>query len=154
MAALRLAPRVEERDGRLLEAQRRLQEERQRSVVLEQHLGRMHLEPRRRASQRSASGSKTGRAGPGARVGAGKPGGQRRSRSAARRGECGKQRLHQGGVCPSLLPPVLFPRPPRQTQEPQSAFATGGPGPAQRKVAVPWLDVLSHHPSPQPPVLS
>ncbi|ELK25108.1 Coiled-coil domain-containing protein 13 [Myotis davidii] len=55
-----LQKRVEERDGRLLEAQRRLQEERQRSVVLEQHLGRMHLEPRRTASQRSASGSKTG----------------------------------------------------------------------------------------------
>ncbi|XP_036189197.1 coiled-coil domain-containing protein 13 [Myotis myotis] len=55
-----LQKRVEERDGRLLEAQRRLQEERQRSVVLEQHLGRMHLEPRRTASQRSASRSKTG----------------------------------------------------------------------------------------------
>ncbi|XP_045435416.1 coiled-coil domain-containing protein 13 isoform X2 [Pipistrellus kuhlii] len=54
------SPRVEERDGRLLEAQRRLQEERQRSVVLEQHLGRMHLEPGRTASQRSASRSKTG----------------------------------------------------------------------------------------------
>lgn len=74
-AAPRLAPRVEERDGRLLEAQRRLQEERQRSVVLEQHLGRMHLEPGRTASQRSASRSKTGRAGPGAQGGAGKPGG-------------------------------------------------------------------------------
>ncbi|KAK1332554.1 hypothetical protein QTO34_007237 [Cnephaeus nilssonii] len=55
-----LQKRVEERDGRLLEAQRRLQEERQRSVVLEQHLGRMHLEPGRTASQRSASRSKTG----------------------------------------------------------------------------------------------
>ncbi|XP_014390368.1 PREDICTED: coiled-coil domain-containing protein 13 isoform X2 [Myotis brandtii] len=54
------SPRVEERDGRLLEAQRRLQEERQRSVVLEQHLGRMHLEPGRTASHRSASRSKTG----------------------------------------------------------------------------------------------
>ncbi|EPQ04045.1 Coiled-coil domain-containing protein 13 [Myotis brandtii] len=55
-----LQKRVEERDGRLLEAQRRLQEERQRSVVLEQHLGRMHLEPGRTASHRSASRSKTG----------------------------------------------------------------------------------------------
>ncbi|XP_016051603.1 PREDICTED: coiled-coil domain-containing protein 13 [Miniopterus natalensis] len=55
-----LQKRVEESNGKLLESQRRLQEERQRSVLLEQHLEKMRLEPGRTASQRAASRSRTG----------------------------------------------------------------------------------------------
>ncbi|XP_044790180.2 coiled-coil domain-containing protein 13 isoform X2 [Bubalus bubalis] len=56
-----LQKRVEERNSRLLESERRLQEERHRAVVLEQHLEKMRLEPgRMSASQRAAPRSKTG----------------------------------------------------------------------------------------------
>ncbi|KAG8521607.1 Coiled-coil domain-containing protein 13, partial [Galemys pyrenaicus] len=57
-----LQKRVEESNSRLLESERKLQEERQRTVVLEQHLEKMRLEPgRTAASQRAAPRSKTGR---------------------------------------------------------------------------------------------
>ncbi|XP_037004274.2 coiled-coil domain-containing protein 13 [Artibeus jamaicensis] len=56
-----LQKRVEESDGKLLESERKLQEERQRAVVLEQHVEKMRLEPGRAAgSQRAASRSRTG----------------------------------------------------------------------------------------------
>ncbi|KAB0378656.1 hypothetical protein FD755_010234 [Muntiacus reevesi] len=56
-----LQKRVEERNSKLLESERRLQEERHRAVVLEQHLEKMRLEPgRMSASQRAAPRSKTG----------------------------------------------------------------------------------------------
>ncbi|KAF6099850.1 hypothetical protein HJG60_011581 [Phyllostomus discolor] len=55
------APRVEESDGKLLASERKLQEERQRAVVLEQHVEKMRLEPGRAAgSQRATSRSKAG----------------------------------------------------------------------------------------------
>nr|XP_020728052.1 coiled-coil domain-containing protein 13 isoform X3 [Odocoileus virginianus texanus] len=55
-----LQKRVEERNSKLLESERRLQEERHRAVVLEQHLEKMRLEPgRMSASQRAAPRSKT-----------------------------------------------------------------------------------------------
>nr|XP_044610449.1 coiled-coil domain-containing protein 13 isoform X6 [Equus asinus] len=53
--------RVEESNSKLLESERKLQEERQRTVVLEQHLEKMRLEPERTsASQKAAPRSKTG----------------------------------------------------------------------------------------------
>ncbi|XP_006914889.1 coiled-coil domain-containing protein 13 [Pteropus alecto] len=56
-----LQKRVEDSNGRLLESERKLQEERLRAVVLEQHLEKMRLEPGRTpASQRAASRSKAG----------------------------------------------------------------------------------------------
>ncbi|XP_014957758.2 coiled-coil domain-containing protein 13 isoform X1 [Ovis aries] len=56
-----LQKRVEERNSKLLESEKRLQEERHRAVVLEQHLEKMRLEPgRMSASQRAAPRSKTG----------------------------------------------------------------------------------------------
>ncbi|XP_057562245.1 coiled-coil domain-containing protein 13 [Hippopotamus amphibius kiboko] len=56
-----LQKRVEESNGRLLESERKLQEERHRTVVLEQHLEKMRLEPgRTSASQRAAPRSKAG----------------------------------------------------------------------------------------------
>ncbi|XP_037382861.1 coiled-coil domain-containing protein 13 isoform X2 [Talpa occidentalis] len=56
-----LQKRVEESNRRLLESERKLQEERQRTVVLEQHLEKMRLEPVRTVgSQRAAPRSKTG----------------------------------------------------------------------------------------------
>lgn len=65
-----LITRVEERNSKLLESERRLQEERHRAVVLEQHLEKMRLEPgRMSASQRAAPRSKTGRVGGGASPG-------------------------------------------------------------------------------------
>lgn len=60
-------PRVEESGCRLLESERRLQEERQRTAVLEQHLEKMRLEPGGGAAQRAAARSRAGRAGPEAR---------------------------------------------------------------------------------------
>ncbi|XP_035886353.1 coiled-coil domain-containing protein 13 isoform X2 [Phyllostomus discolor] len=55
------SPRVEESDGKLLASERKLQEERQRAVVLEQHVEKMRLEPGRAAgSQRATSRSKAG----------------------------------------------------------------------------------------------
>ncbi|XP_030874788.1 coiled-coil domain-containing protein 13 [Leptonychotes weddellii] len=56
-----LQKRVEESNSKLLESEKKLQEERQRSVVLEQHLEKMRLEPGRTSvSQRAAPRSKTG----------------------------------------------------------------------------------------------
>ncbi|XP_004676679.1 PREDICTED: coiled-coil domain-containing protein 13 [Condylura cristata] len=56
-----LQKRVEETNSKLLESERKLQKERQRSVVLEQHLEKLRLEPgRTAASQRAAPRSKTG----------------------------------------------------------------------------------------------
>ncbi|XP_073757444.1 coiled-coil domain-containing protein 13 isoform X3 [Callorhinus ursinus] len=56
-----LQKRVEESNSKLLESEKKLQEERQRSVVLEQHLEKMRLEPGRPSvSQRAAPRSKTG----------------------------------------------------------------------------------------------
>ncbi|XP_045055820.2 coiled-coil domain-containing protein 13 isoform X2 [Desmodus rotundus] len=55
------SPRVEESNSKLLESERKLQEERQRTVVLEQHVEKMRLEPGRAAgSQKAASRSKAG----------------------------------------------------------------------------------------------
>ncbi|XP_014411901.1 coiled-coil domain-containing protein 13 isoform X2 [Camelus ferus] len=56
-----LQKRVEESNRKLLESERKLQEERHRTVVLEQHLEKMRLEPgKTSASQRAAPRSKTG----------------------------------------------------------------------------------------------
>ncbi|XP_045759908.1 coiled-coil domain-containing protein 13 [Mirounga angustirostris] len=56
-----LQKRVEESNSKLLESEKKLQEERQRNVVLEQHLEKMRLEPGRTSvSQRAAPRSKTG----------------------------------------------------------------------------------------------
>ncbi|XP_055457697.1 coiled-coil domain-containing protein 13 isoform X2 [Psammomys obesus] len=55
-----LQKRVEESSGKLLEAERRLQEERQRAVVLEQHLEKMRLEPARTSQSQKAARSKPG----------------------------------------------------------------------------------------------
>ncbi|KAI5771974.1 CCDC13 [Gulo gulo luscus] len=56
-----LQKRVEESNSKLLESEKKLQEERHRSVVLEQHLEKMRLEPGRTSvSQRAAPRSKTG----------------------------------------------------------------------------------------------
>ncbi|XP_049719419.1 coiled-coil domain-containing protein 13 isoform X4 [Elephas maximus indicus] len=53
--------RVEESNSKLLESERKLQEERQRAVVLEQHLEKMRLEPGRAPdSQKAAPRSKAG----------------------------------------------------------------------------------------------
>lgn len=58
-----LITRVEESNCKLLESERKLQEERHRTAVLEQQLEKMRLEPgRTSASQRAAPRSKTGRA--------------------------------------------------------------------------------------------
>ncbi|XP_032716951.1 coiled-coil domain-containing protein 13 isoform X2 [Lontra canadensis] len=55
-----LQKRVEESNSKLLESEKKLQEERHRSVVLEQHLEKMRLEPGRTSvSQRGAPRSKT-----------------------------------------------------------------------------------------------
>lgn len=55
-----LQKRVEERSGKLLEAEQRLQEERQRAVLLEQHLQKMRLEPSRTSVSQRAARSKPG----------------------------------------------------------------------------------------------
>ncbi|XP_008066750.2 coiled-coil domain-containing protein 13 [Carlito syrichta] len=56
-----LQKRVEESNNKLLESERKLQEERHRAVVLEQHLEKMRLEPGRTpASQRAALRNTTG----------------------------------------------------------------------------------------------
>jgi hypothetical protein len=55
-----LTARVEESSSKLLEAERRLQEERQRAVLLEQHLEKMRLEPSR-ASVSQKTKNKPGR---------------------------------------------------------------------------------------------
>ncbi|XP_049719417.1 coiled-coil domain-containing protein 13 isoform X3 [Elephas maximus indicus] len=56
-----LQKRVEESNSKLLESERKLQEERQRAVVLEQHLEKMRLEPGRAPdSQKAAPRSKAG----------------------------------------------------------------------------------------------
>ncbi|XP_053077552.1 coiled-coil domain-containing protein 13 isoform X3 [Acinonyx jubatus] len=56
-----LQKRVEESNSKLLESEKKLQEERQRSVVLEQHLEKMRLEPGRTSvCQRAAPRSKAG----------------------------------------------------------------------------------------------
>uniref|UniRef100_A0ABI7X0F1 Hedgehog acyltransferase like n=1 Tax=Felis catus TaxID=9685 RepID=A0ABI7X0F1_FELCA len=53
--------RVEESNSKLLESEKKLQEERQRTVVLEQHLEKMRLEPGRTSvGQRAAPRSKAG----------------------------------------------------------------------------------------------
>lgn len=56
-----LMARVEESGGKLLEAERRLQEERQRAVLLEQHLEKMRLEPSRTSVSQKAARNKPGR---------------------------------------------------------------------------------------------
>ncbi|XP_011889493.1 PREDICTED: coiled-coil domain-containing protein 13 isoform X7 [Cercocebus atys] len=56
-----LQKRVEESNSKLLESERKLQEERHRTVVLEQHLEKIRLEPgKASASQRAAPRMKTG----------------------------------------------------------------------------------------------
>ncbi|XP_049637615.1 coiled-coil domain-containing protein 13 [Suncus etruscus] len=56
-----LQKRVEESNNKLLESERKLQEERQRAVVLEQHLEKLRLEPGRTSGpQRTAPRNKTG----------------------------------------------------------------------------------------------
>lgn len=56
-----LITRVEESNSKLLESEKKLQEERQRTVVLEQHLEKMRLEPGRTSvGQRAAPRSKAG----------------------------------------------------------------------------------------------
>lgn len=53
---------MEESNNKLLESERKLQEERQRAVVLEQHLEKLRLEPGRTAGpQKAAPRNKTGR---------------------------------------------------------------------------------------------
>ncbi|KAK2090029.1 hypothetical protein P7K49_031285, partial [Saguinus oedipus] len=130
---------VEESGSKLLESERKLQEERHRTVVLEQQLEKTRLEPgRASASQRAAPRTKTGR-GRGRRPCAGGGGS-----TAANRGA---RQLHRqpvservGGrtsirveLCLSLLWGVLFPGPPRQKQEPQSSTGSCGLGPTTWK---------------------
>ncbi|XP_073887918.1 coiled-coil domain-containing protein 13 isoform X10 [Macaca fascicularis] len=56
-----LQKRVEESNSKLLESERKLQEERHRTVVLEQHLEKIRLEPgKASASQRAAPRTKAG----------------------------------------------------------------------------------------------
>lgn len=125
-----LIARMEEGNSKLLESERKLQEERHRTVVLEQHLEKMRLEPGRTStSQRAASRSKAGRAGRGSqwltgRRGLVADGGAGQQPHSAPWGERGKQRL-----CLPLVLSVLFPWPPSQNQEPQSTIGPGGPGP-------------------------
>lgn len=53
---------MEESNSKLLESERKLQEERHRTVVLEQHLEKIRLEPgKASASQRAAPRTKAGR---------------------------------------------------------------------------------------------
>ncbi|XP_008847691.1 coiled-coil domain-containing protein 13 isoform X3 [Nannospalax galili] len=52
--------RVEESSSKLVEAERRLQEERQRAVLLEQHLEKMRLEPARTSASQKSTQSKPG----------------------------------------------------------------------------------------------
>ncbi|XP_008847690.1 coiled-coil domain-containing protein 13 isoform X2 [Nannospalax galili] len=54
------SPRVEESSSKLVEAERRLQEERQRAVLLEQHLEKMRLEPARTSASQKSTQSKPG----------------------------------------------------------------------------------------------
>ncbi|XP_036048576.1 coiled-coil domain-containing protein 13 isoform X2 [Onychomys torridus] len=54
------SPRVEESSGKLLEAEQRLQEERQRAVLLEQHLEKMRLEPSRTSVSQKTARNKPG----------------------------------------------------------------------------------------------
>ncbi|XP_038938682.1 coiled-coil domain-containing protein 13 isoform X2 [Rattus norvegicus] len=55
-----LQKRVEESSSKLLEAERRLQEERQRAVLLEQHLEKLRLEPSRALVSQKAPKNKPG----------------------------------------------------------------------------------------------
>ncbi|XP_036048575.1 coiled-coil domain-containing protein 13 isoform X1 [Onychomys torridus] len=55
-----LQKRVEESSGKLLEAEQRLQEERQRAVLLEQHLEKMRLEPSRTSVSQKTARNKPG----------------------------------------------------------------------------------------------
>uniref|UniRef100_A0A8C6S5L7 Coiled-coil domain containing 13 n=2 Tax=Nannospalax galili TaxID=1026970 RepID=A0A8C6S5L7_NANGA len=55
-----LQKRVEESSSKLVEAERRLQEERQRAVLLEQHLEKMRLEPARTSASQKSTQSKPG----------------------------------------------------------------------------------------------
>ncbi|XP_057624554.1 coiled-coil domain-containing protein 13 isoform X3 [Chionomys nivalis] len=55
-----LQKRVEESSSKLLEAEQRLQEERQRAVLLEQHLEKMRLEPSRTSVSQKVARSKPG----------------------------------------------------------------------------------------------
>ncbi|KAL1782583.1 coiled-coil domain-containing protein 13 [Sigmodon hispidus] len=55
-----LQKRVEESSSKLLEAEQRLQEERQRAVLLEQHLEKMRLEPSRTSVSQKAARNKPG----------------------------------------------------------------------------------------------
>lgn len=103
-------PRVEESGCRLLESERRLQEERQRTALLEQHLEKMRLEPGGGAAQRAAARSRAGRAGPEARCGAGSLaacGGARRSPVEV---DVGSGGLRQGGAPPAPAAACPLPR--------------------------------------------
>ncbi|CAH6777579.1 coiled-coil domain-containing protein 13 [Phodopus roborovskii] len=55
-----LQKRAEESSSKLLEAEQRLQEERQRAVLLEQHLEKMRLEPSRASASQKAARSRSG----------------------------------------------------------------------------------------------
>lgn len=103
-----LVTRVEESNIKLLESERKLQEERHRTVVLEQHLEKMRLEPARTStSQRAAPRSKTGRAGVGAEPvsSTGQP-------------------LHQGGALPAPAATVFpTPGPPVRIRSPRALSA-------------------------------
>lgn len=61
VCSLCLMARVEESSSKLLEAERRLQEERQRAVLLEQHLEKLRLEPSRALVSQKAPKNKPGR---------------------------------------------------------------------------------------------
>uniref|UniRef100_A0A8C5NZZ0 Coiled-coil domain containing 13 n=1 Tax=Jaculus jaculus TaxID=51337 RepID=A0A8C5NZZ0_JACJA len=56
-----LQKRVEESNGKLLEAERRLQDERHRAVLLEQHLEKVRLEPPRTSTSQKGPRNKPGR---------------------------------------------------------------------------------------------
>lgn len=130
---------MEDGSGKLLEAERRLQEERQRAVVLEHHLEKMRLEPgRTSASQRAASRSKTGKGwsrvppprgcGGEGLVANGGAGQQSAAPFHLERERWEAEASCQVGLCRPLLLHVLS-WPPRQTQESQSSVDPGGPGP-------------------------
>ena len=111
-----LITRVEESNSKLLESERKLQEERHRTVVLEQHLEKIRLEPgKASASQRAAPRTKTGR-GQGSSLSAGGGGsvaanrGARQLHCSAHQCACGKQSFHQGGALPASTVGCSFPR--------------------------------------------
>lgn len=131
-----LITRVEESNSKLLESEKKLQEERQRTVVLEQHLEKMRLEPGRTSvCQRAAPRSKAGRGWPRAPSPqgvalplTGEPASGNHFSPVQKHGGAEASIGAELGL--PLLLGVFFPRPPLQSQEPQKAIGPRGSDPA------------------------